>query len=254
MKTLGVIWTLAAARATAAGMAFALFGGAGVPLGGLAAADPGHFNWLRIPPDETGRGRVDIRGFTLTGSNMAVGPAASALIRWPLAGGWELEVGAGRYFFAPRSNWVKDAIPNPETAVTALGVGARYGRRMGRVTPAAAAGFGYYLETLTLDAAGSVHSGYAYDEVYTLDKTVDMNTPGSYVGGDLSCGLTEHLALELGARYHYVFNGKSYSILIHEKYGYEGYHYTEYAFPTSVDKAYNDQFLDLRAGLVYAMF
>jgi hypothetical protein len=249
-----MLWVLGAARAAAAGMAFAVFGGAGVPLGDLAGANPGHFNWLRVPPDETGRGRVDIRGFRLTGSSMAVGPAVSAAIRWPLAGGWEFEVGGGRYFLAPRSTWVKDGIHNPETSITALGVGARYGRRMGRVTPAAEAGFGYYLGTLTLDAAGSVHSGFAYDEVYTLDKTVDINGPGGYVGGGVSYALTEHLAAALDTRYHYVFNGKSYSILIHEKYGYEPYHYTEYVFPTSLDKAYDDQFFDVRAGLVYAVF
>lgn len=254
MKPTIILWLLAAARVAAAGMAFSLYGGAAIPLGGLAGEDPGHFNWLYVPPDESGRGLVDIRGFKLTGSNMASGPFAAAALRWPLPRGWEIEVSGGRYFFAPRAEWVKDGIHNPETAITALGAGARYGIPLGRVKAAAAAGFGYYLETLTLDAAGSISSGYVYDEVYTLDKTVAMDTPGAYAGGGISYPLTTHLAAEVDARYHYVFNNKPYSILIHEKYGYEPYHYREYEFPISVNKAYADQFLDIRAGLTYAVF
>jgi len=238
----------------AAHLTVAAYGGAAVPLGGLAAEDPGYFNWFWTPPNPQGHGLVDIRGFTLTGSNMAAGPAAALALRAGLTPWLELEWGGGRYFLAPRATWVRDAIHNPKTSVAAVTMGARGTRRWGPVAASAGAGAGYYLETLTLDAAGHIESGFVYDKVDTIDNTTDIGAPGAYAGAGASYALADRWSLELDLRYHIVFNRGDYDVLIHEEYGYEPYHHTDYVFEIPLHKEYADQFLDVRAGLAYAVF
>jgi len=232
----------------------AAYGGAAAPVGGLAAEGPGYFNWFWTPPNAQGHGLVDIRGFTLTGSNMAVGPSAALALRAGLTPWLDVEWSGARYFLAPRASWVRDGIRNPETSVAAVTMGVRGMRPCGPVTACALAGAGYYVETLTLEAAGRVESGFVYDEVYTVDNTTNVGGFGVYAGGGASYALADRWALELELRYHVVFNRGEYDVLIHEEYGYEPYHHSDYVFDIPLHKEYLDQFLDLRGGVAYAVF
>ncbi|HUU56369.1 MAG TPA: hypothetical protein VMW93_03410, partial [bacterium] len=94
-------------------------------------------------------------------------------------------------------------------------------------------------------------SGFVYSNVYTLEKSVSTAGWGAYGGGGLAYPLAGGLSVDLTARYHWIPNGGTYDILIHETYGYDPYYYSEYVFGTPLYKTYDDQFVEIALGLAY---
>jgi hypothetical protein len=243
--------------ATAAGSAFAvsvnvgLYGGAAVPLGGLASSELGYFNWLIRDNPGSEHDLVDICGLTLSGSDASVSPAAAAKASLGVLPWLEVEANACHLFSRSRRSARKSAVQGPRTDITSLGGGAAFARDLGRFRPYVGAGAGYYFTEVSLYASGEGRSGFVYSNVYTLERSVATSSWGWYAGGGVTYALFAKAALELAARYHRVMNGGTYDVLIHETYGYDPYHYTEYVFETPVHKTYDDQFVAISLGLTY---
>jgi hypothetical protein len=246
--------------ATAAGSAFAVsvsvgfYGGAALPVGGLASSDLGYFNWLIRDNPGSEHDLVDIRGLTLSGSDAAACPAAGAKASFGLLPWLDVEANACRLFSRSRRSAPKSAIEDPRTDITSIGGGAAFTRNLGRFRPYVGAGAGYYFTKISLYASGEGRSGFVYSNVYTLERSVDTSGWGWYAGGGAAYPLFAKAALEASARYHRVMNGGAYDVLIHETYGYDPYHSTEYVFDAPVNKTYDDQFVELALGLSYRLF
>jgi hypothetical protein len=248
-----ILLIAAASPALAVSLSVSLYGGAALPLGGLASADFGHFNWFIRDNPGSEHDLVDIRGLTLTGSDAAPGPfagvkASAGLRRW-----LDVEIGFSRLFDRSRHSAAKSAVDAPATTVTSLLAGAALARDLGPLRAYVDAGAGYYFTEVSLYASGEGRSGFVYSNVYTLERDVDTSSWGWYAGGGAAYPLFARAALELTARYHRVMNGGTYDILIHEAYGYDPYHYTEYVFETPLYKTYDDQFVELALGLSYRL-
>ncbi len=243
----------AAGPALAVSVSVGLSVGPGLPLGAMASAELGYFNWLIQDNPGSEHDLVDIRGLTLSGADAAVCPVAGAKASFGLLPWLDVEANACHLFGRSRRSAPKSAIEGPRTNITALGGGAAFARDLGRFRPYVGAGAGYYFAEVSFYASGEGRSGFVYSNVYTLERSVDTSSWGWYAGAGVTYPLFAQAALELGARYHRVMNGGAYDILIHETYGYEPYHSTEYVFRTPVYKTYDDQFVAITLGFVYAV-
>jgi hypothetical protein len=243
----------------AAGSAFAVsvdvgfYGGAAVPVGGLASSELGYFNWLIADDPGSEHDLVDIHGLTLAGSDAAVCPVAGAKASFGLSPWLDVEANACRLIGRSRRSTPKSPIEGPRTNITSLAVGAAFARDLGRFRPYVDAGAGYYFTKISLYASGEGRSGFVYSNVYTLERSVDTSSWGWYAGGGASYPLFARAALDFSARYHRVMNGGAYDVLIHETYGYAPYHSSEYVFDTPVYKTYDDQFVAISLGLMYGI-
>jgi opacity protein-like surface antigen len=241
----------AACPAFAVPVSVSLSGGAAVPLGGPASSDLGHFNWLIRDNPGSEHDLVDICGLTLTGSDAAVCPAAAGEVAFGVLPWMEVEGSVCHLFSRARDTAPKSAIVDPRTDITWMAGGATFARDAGRFRPYVGAGLGYYFTKVSFYASGEGRSGFVYSNVYTLEESVATSSWGWYAGGGVSYPLFGRAALDLGARYHRVMNGDTYEISIHERYGYDPYHYTEYVFDTPVHKEYDDQFVAITLGVTY---
>ncbi len=248
-----ILLIAAASPALAVSLSVSLYGGVAFPLGGLASSDLGYFNWLIQNNPGSEHDLVDVRGLTLTGSDAAPGPlagvkASAGLRRW-----LDVEIGFAHLFDRSRHSAAKNAVAAPVTTVTSLLAGAALVRDLGPLRAHVGAGAGYYFTEVSLYASGEGRSGFVYSNVYTLERNVDTSSWGWYAGGGAAYPLFAKAALELTARYHRVKNGGTYDVLIHETYGYDPYHSTEYVFRTPVYKTYDDQFVAISLGLTYTI-
>jgi hypothetical protein len=241
------------ATSAAAAVSVSVYGGVAVPVGGVAGADYGYFNWLIADNPGSEHDLVDIRGLTLEGTGAAPCPVAGVRATAALAPWLDAEACAFHGFTRPDASGPKSAIENPETEISGATAGANYVRRLGTFRAAAGAGGGFYLTAVSLYASGEGRSGFVYSNVYTLEKRVSTAGWGVYAGGSLAYPLAGGLAVELAARYHLVLNGGTYEITIHERYGYDPYHYSEYVFGTPLYKTYDDGFVELSLGLAYGL-
>ena len=73
------------------------------------------------------------------------------------------------------------------------------------------------------------------------------------VYGGIAYPLAAGLSVDLTARWHWIPNGGTYEITIHERYGYDPYYYSEYVFGTPLYKTYDDQFVEVSLGLAYGV-
>jgi hypothetical protein len=242
------------AGAFAVSLSVGLYGGAALPVGGLASSDLGYFNWLIQDNPGSEHDLVDIRGLTLTGSDAAACPAGGAKASLGVLPWLGAEFGFARLFDRSRHAAAKSPISAPATTATSLLAGAALARKFGRFRPYVDAGAGYNFTKVSLYASGEGRSGFVYSNVYTLERSVDTSGWGWYAGGGAAYPLFAKGALELAARYHRVANAGTYDVLIHETYGYDPYHSTEYVFDTPVYKTYDDQFVELTVGLSYRLF
>lgn len=240
--------------ALAVSLSVGLYGGGALPLGGLASAELGHFNWLIQDNPGSEHDLVDIRGLTLTGSDAAACPVAGARASLGVLPWLDAELGLARLFGRSRRSAAKSPVSAPATTATSLLAGAALVRDLGPFRTHVDAGAGYYFTEISLYASGEGRSGFVYSSVYTLERSVDTSGWGWYAGGGAAYPLFAKAALEASARYHRVMNGGAYDILIHETYGYDPYHSTEYVFDTPVYKTYDDQFVELALGLSYRLF
>jgi hypothetical protein len=228
-----------------------VYGGVAFPAGGMVGADYGHFDWLILDDPGGEHDLVDIRGLTVTGTGAAPCPLAGVRAKASVASWLAAEVCAFRHFTRPNESGPKSPIANPETKITALTAGANFVRPLGPLSAWASAGAGFYFTEISLFASGEGRSGFVYSNVYTLEKSVNTAGWGVYGGGHVAYSLAAGLALDLAARYHHVFNRRTYDIAIHERYGYDPYHYSEYVFATPLRKTYDDQLVEVSLGLAY---
>lgn len=244
---------LITATSAAAAVSVSVYGGVAFPVGGMAGADYGYFNWLIADNPASEHDLVDIRGLTLSGTGAAPCPVAGVRAKAGIAPWLDAEVCAFRHFTRADAAAPKSAIENPETKITGATAGANFVRPLGPFRTTAGAGTGFYFAEVSLYASGEGRSGFVYSNVYTLEKSVSTAGWGVYAGGGLSYPLASGLAVELAARYHRVLNGGTYEITIFERYGYDPYHYSEYVFGTPLYKTYDDQFVEVSLGLVYGL-
>lgn len=239
------------AAAAAAGISVGLYGGAALPVGGLASPDLGYFNWL-IEDDPGGEhDLVDIQGLTLSGADAAPCPVAGVKLLVDVKRWLDVEGGGLYQFNRPRRSDAKSAVENAETKTAGTLVGANFKRGFGPFRAHVGGGAGYYFTEISLYASGEGRSGFVYSNVYTLERSVDTSGWGWYAGGGITYPLSAKISLELKTRYHVVMNDGTYDVLIHEEYGYEPYHKSEYVFETPVYKTYDDQFVAISLGLIY---
>ncbi|UCH77524.1 MAG: hypothetical protein JSU81_07235 [Candidatus Coatesbacteria bacterium] len=250
MKTIVTILQVAATAAAGA-VSVGVYGGAAVPVGGLASADYGHFNWLIQDNPGSEHDLVDPRGITLAGTGAGATPAAGIRAAVGVASRWEAEVAALHLYTRAGTSAPKSAIENPETRITAATAGVNFVEKLGPFRATAGAGGGLYFTAVSLFASGEGRSGFVYSKVHTLEKSVRTDNWGAYAGGGLAYPLGGGLSLAAAARYHWIANGGTYEITIYERYGYDPYHYTEYVFGTPLFKTYDDQFVELALGLAY---
>lgn len=242
---------LCTATSAAAAVSVSVYGGVAVPAGGMAGADYGYFNWFIADNPGSEHDLVDVRGLTLDGTGAAPCPVAGLRARFGIAPWLDVEACAFHGFTRADESAPKCAIENPETEISGATAGANFVRPLGPFRAAAGAGGGFYLTAVSLYASGEGRSGFVYSNVYTIEKRVSTTGWGAYAGGGLAYPLAGGLAVELAARYHLVLNGGTYEITIHERYGYDPYHYSEYVFGTPLYKTYDDQFVELSLGLGY---
>jgi hypothetical protein len=244
---------LITATSAAAAVSVSAYGGVAFPVGGMAGADYGYFNWLIADNPSGEHDLVDIRGLTLEGTGAAPCPVAGARATAGLAPWLDAEACAFHGFTRADDAAPKSAIENPETEITGFTAGADFVQPLGPFRAAAGAGGGFYLTAVSLYASGEGRSGFVYSNVYTLEKRVSTAGWGVYAGGALAYPLAGRLAVELAGRYHRVLSGGTYEIAIHERYGYDPYHYSEYVFDTPLYKTYDDQFVELSLALTYEL-
>ncbi len=239
--------------AFAVSLSVGLYGGVAFPVGGVASADYGYFNWFIADNPGSEHDLVDIRGLTLEGTGAAPCPVAGAKASFGFLPWLDAELGLARLFGRSRRSAAKSAVDAPATTATSLLAGAALARDLGPFRAHFDAGAGYYFTEISLYASGEGRSGFVYSNVYTLERSVDTSGWGWYAGGGVAYPLFAKAALEASARYHRVMNGGAYDVLIHETYGYDPYHSTEYVFDTPVYKTYDDQFVELALGLSYQL-
>jgi hypothetical protein len=241
------------ATSAAAAVSVSAYGGVAFPVGGMAGADYGYFNWLIADNPGSEHDLVDIRGLTLEGTGAAPCPVAGARATAGLAPWLDAEACAFHGFTRADDAAPKSAIENPATEITGFTAGANFVRPLGPFRAAAGAGGGFYLTAVSLYASGEGRSGFVYSNVYTLENKVSTAGGGVYAGGALAYPLAGRLAVELAGRYHRVLSTGAYEITIHERYGYDPYHYSEYVFDTPLYKTYDDQFVELSLALTYEL-
>jgi hypothetical protein len=239
------------ASAAAAGVGLGLYGGAALPVGGLGSSDLGYFNWLSQDNPGSEHDLVDIRGLTLSGADAAPCPAAGVKLLVDVARWLDVEAGAFYQFNRSRHSNAKSAFESAEAEITGALAGVNLKRELGPFRARVGGGAGYYFAKVSLYASGECRSGFVYSRVYTLDKSVAFSAPGGFVSAALSYPLSEKISMDLTSRYHRVANGGTYDVRVHETYGYEPYYEHEYVFDTPLHKAYDDQFVDIAAGLTY---
>jgi hypothetical protein len=239
------------ASAAAAGVGVGLYGGAALPVGGLASSDLGYFNWLIQDNPGSEHDLVDVQGLTLTGGDAAPCPAAGVKLLVDVAAWLDVEAGAFYRFNRSRHANAKSAVESAEAKITGALAGANFKRDLGPFHARVGGGAGYYFTEVSLYASGEGRSGFVYSRVYTLDKSVAFSAPGGFVSAALSYPLSEKISTDLTSRYHRVANGGVYDVRVHETYGYEPYYEHEYVFETPLRKAYDDQFVDILVGVTY---
>jgi hypothetical protein len=242
---------LITATSAAAAVSLSAYGGVAFPVGGVAGADYGYFNWLIADNPGSEHDLVDVRGLTLEGTGAGPCPVAGVRAAAGLAPWLDAEACAFHGFTRADDAGPKSAIENPETEITGFTAGADFVRPLGPLRAAAGAGVGFFFTAVSLYASGEGRSGFVYSNVYTLETSVRTAGWGVYAGGGLAYPLAGGLAVGLDARYRWVLNGGTYEITIHERYGYDPYHYSEYVFGTPLYKTYDDQFVELSLGLTY---
>lgn len=250
MKVL-LLATTTATSAFAVSLSVGLYGGAALPVGGLASSDLGYFNWLIQDNPGSEHDLVDIQGLTLTGADATLCPVAGAKFMVDVTRWLDVEAGAFYQFNrSPRSN-AKSAVESAEAKIIGALAGANFKRELGPFRARVGGGAGLYVEELSLYANGEGRSGFVYSRVYTLDKSVAVSGPGGFVSAGLSYPLSEKISMDFTSRYHRLANRGDYDVRVHETYGYEPYYEHEYVFDTPVHKAYVDQFLDILVGVTY---
>jgi hypothetical protein len=243
--------TTTATAAFAASLSVGLYGGAALPVGGLASSDLGYFNWLIQDNPGSEHDLVDIQGLTLTGADAAPCPVAGAKLLVDVAAWLDVEAGAFYQFNRSRRSNAKSAVESAEAKIIGALAGANIKRELGPFRARVGGGAGYYFTEISLYASGEGRSGFVYSRVYTLDKSVGFYAPGGFVSAALSYPLSEKISMDFSSRYHRVANGGVYDVRVHETYGYEPYYEHEYVFDTPVHKAYDDQFVEISLGLAY---
>lgn len=252
LKTL-LLFATTAAPAFAVSVSVGLYGGAALPVGGLASPDPGYFNWLIEDDPGSEHDLVDIRGLTLSGADAAPCPVAGVKSLVDVKRWLDVEAGAFYQFNRSRRSDAKSAVENAETKIAGVLVGANFKRGLGPFRAHVGGGAGRYFTEVSLYASGEGRSGFVYSNVYTLERSVDTSSWGWYAGGGVAYPLSAKISLELNTRLHAVVNDGAYDVLIHEEYGYEPYHKSEYVFETPVYKTYRDYFWELSAGITYRL-
>lgn len=214
---------------------------------GWPSLSVGGFGSASLPQKE-----MTANGYRTTSYNLHAGdanPSGALGIKGTLdiIGGLSADVAVARHFnYGPKNPLATADEELPRLTLTALTAGVRYGVGFGPAAIYAGAGGGYYWQTMGL--IGGVWANVTYE--YHGD--VSFDAPGAY--GALTLALRRgRLAVEAGPVYHAIWNKGRYD------YEYEVWEtWPDYLFlgtrSAAINKLYNDQFIEIRFGVNYALW
>jgi len=217
-----VLFLLGACTAWSIGLGVGGFGGIAIPTGAMGDEDdPGNEDW--------------------DASNLGNSPAFGGKFLVEVMPLLELEAAVAYHTGHPYKDWEDTpGIEEPFVTLVPITFGANVKYLTGPLGVYGGAGLGYYLENTEI--TGVVETPFG-DIPFKAEA--DANGLGLYLSGGVLFNFGD-FAVDVNPRYHYIMNEGTIDYTMEAEF--EGFHWSE---TESVDKDFNDTYVDIRAGVDY---